>query len=108
QAESDLRTLIERFANSTSTEDLWNSIGQIYQDADRDPELKGWFKSMNQYIRRCLLKQGYILEDASNEEWRRLYDQGRYLLREKYRSHTDRVVDEMRFIINEFDNDPQN
>jgi hypothetical protein len=108
QAESDLRTLIERFANGTSTEDLWTSINQIYQDAERDPELKDWFKAMNQYIRRCLLQQGYILEDASTDEWHRLYDHGRYLLREKYRGHTDRVVDEIRFIINEFDNDPQN
>lgn len=63
---------------------------------------------MNQYIRRCLLQQGYILEDASNEEWNRLYDHGRYLLRDKYRTHTDRVVDEIRFIMNEFDNDQQN
>ncbi|KAH6670286.1 hypothetical protein F5X68DRAFT_49695 [Plectosphaerella plurivora] len=108
QAESDLRTLIERFANGTSTEDLWASIHQIYQDSERDPELKDWFKAMNQYIRRCLLQQGYILEDASTDEWHRLYDHGRYLLREKYRGHTDRVVDEIRFIMNEFDNDPQN
>ncbi|ROT42030.1 hypothetical protein SODALDRAFT_303031 [Sodiomyces alkalinus F11] len=108
QAESDLRTLIERFANGTSTGDLWSHIGQIYRDADHDPELKNWFKAMNQYIRRCLLQQGYILEDSSNEEWNRLYDHGRYLLREKYRTNTDRVVDELRFIMNEFDNDQQN
>lgn len=108
QAESDLRTLIERFANGTSTEDLWSSINQIYVDSERDPELKDWFKAMNQYVRRCLLQQGYILDDESTQEWNRLYDHGRYLLREKYRTHTDRVVDEIRFIINEFDNDPQN
>ncbi|KAL7935202.1 hypothetical protein V8C35DRAFT_298777 [Trichoderma chlorosporum] len=107
-AEEDLRTLIERFANGTSTEDLWQSIGQIYKDADRDRELRDWFKQVDIYIRKCLLEQGYVLEDASTDEWNRLYDHGRYLLREKYRSHTDRVIDEVKFITDQFDHDPQN
>jgi hypothetical protein len=107
-AEADLRTLIERFANGTSTEDLWASIAQIYKDAEKDDELRNWFKSLDNYIRRCLLEQGYILDEASSHEWDRLYDHGRYLLREKYRTHTDRVVDEVKFIADQFDKDPQN
>lgn len=107
-AEADLRTLLERFANGTSTEDLWASIGQIYEDANKDPELKGWFKNFDSFIRRCLLEQGYVLEDASTHEWNRLNEQGRYLLREKYRSHTNRVVDELKFIADQFDQDSQN
>ncbi|OLN83716.1 Uncharacterized protein C32A11.02c 2 [Colletotrichum chlorophyti] len=108
QAESDLRTLIERFANGTSMEDLFASINQIYRDADNDRELKDWFKAMNQYVRRCLLQQGYILEEDSNQEWNHLYDHGRYLLREKYRAHTDRVFDEIKFLMEQFDQDPLN
>ncbi|KAI1451159.1 hypothetical protein F5Y02DRAFT_18704 [Annulohypoxylon stygium] len=107
-AEADLKTLIERFANGTSSDDLWSSINTIYADADKDPELKNWFKSIDSYIRKCLQQQGYIMEDESNEEWRHLYDQGNYLLREKYRSHTDRIVDEVKFLANQFDQDPQN
>ncbi|KAF4458188.1 hypothetical protein F53441_39 [Fusarium austroafricanum] len=107
-AERDLRTIIERFANGTSTEDLWEAIGQIYRDADNDRELKDWFKSMDSYIRRCLLQQGYILEDESTREWDQLYDQGRFLLRNKYRGHTDRIVDEIKFLADQFDQDPQN
>ncbi|KAK2770263.1 hypothetical protein CKAH01_14841 [Colletotrichum kahawae] len=108
QAESDLKTLIERFANGTSTDDLFESINQIYRDADQDRELKDWFKAMDRYVRRCLLEQGYILDDDSNQEWNHLYDHGRYLLREKYRSHTDRVLDEIKFLADQFDQDPQN
>ncbi|KAL7626096.1 hypothetical protein AAE478_002866 [Parahypoxylon ruwenzoriense] len=107
-AETDLKTLIERFANGTSSDDLWSSINTIYQDADKDPELKNWFRSINSYIRKCLQQQGYIMEDASSEEWHRLYDHGNYLLREKYKSHTDRVVGEIRFLADQFDQDPQN
>jgi hypothetical protein len=54
------------------------------------------------------LEQGYVLEDVSTQEWNRLYDKGRYLLREKYRGHTDRVIDEVRFVADQFDQDPQN
>ncbi|XXH04489.1 hypothetical protein Hte_010905 [Hypoxylon texense] len=107
-AEADLKNLIERFANGTSTDDLWNSINAIYEDSDNDPELRNWFKSLDTYVRRCLQEQGYIMEDASTEEWNRLYDHGNYLLREKYRTHTDRVVDEIKFLADQFDQDAQN
>lgn len=107
-AETDLKTLIERFANCTSTEDLFDSIRNVYADADRDPELKNWFKSVDRFIRKCLKEQGYILQDQSNEEWNQLYDKGNYLLRERYRDHTDRIIDETKFLADQFDKDPQN
>ncbi|QIW95304.1 hypothetical protein AMS68_000822 [Peltaster fructicola] len=108
RAEADLKTLLERFANSTSFDDLFDSINQIYQDADRDPELKNWFTDIDRYIRRCLKEQGYILKDSSDEEWNRLYDHGNFLLRERYRNHTDRIGDELKFLAGQFEQDAQN
>ena len=105
---TDLKTLLERFANSTSFDDLTDAVNQIYRDADKDPELKNWFKDMNRYIRKCLQEQGYILEESSNEQWNKLYDHGNFLLRERYRNHTDRLLDEVKFIGRQFDEDPQN
>ena len=103
-----LKALIERFANSTSTDDLWDSFNVIYKDAQRDPELRNWFKSVDAYIRKCLQQTGYIMEDESNDEGNRLYDKGRFLLRERYRDHTNRVLDEIRFLSSQFEEDPQN
>jgi hypothetical protein len=105
---TDLKTLIERFANSTSSDDLFDSINQIYRDADKDPQLKGWFKKIDAYIRKCLQQQGYIMQDAATEEWNALYDEGNYLLREKYKTHTDRILDETKYLANQFDEDAQN
>lgn len=107
-ADCALQVLIERFANGTSTDDLWASINAIYNDADRDPELRNWFRAMNKYIRRCLQEQGYILNDDSSVQWNRLYEEGNYLLRNKYRGHSDRVVNEIKFLADQFDQDPQN
>ena len=105
---TDIKTLIERFANGTSTNDLFDSINLIYRDADQDPELKSWFKQINQYIRKCLKEQGYIMEDRATEEWNVLYDRGNFLLRDRYRNHTDRILDETKFLADQFDQDPQN
>jgi hypothetical protein len=100
---TNIKTLLERFANSTSFDDLVDSINQIYRDADQDPELKNWFKHLDSYIRRILKEQGYIMDDASTEEWNRIYDQGHHLLRERYRGHTDRIADEFKFLGQQFD-----
>ncbi|KAJ8117380.1 hypothetical protein OPT61_g1422 [Boeremia exigua] len=108
RAEADMKTLLERFANSTSADDLIDSINQIYKDAENDPELKGWFRHLNQYIHKCLQQQGYILEDRSTQEWNQIYDQGHDLLRGRYRGHTDRIADEFKFIGQQFDADEQN
>jgi hypothetical protein len=102
------QTLIERFANYTSTDDLFESINNIYRDADRDPELQNWFKHVDGHVRKCLQQQGYILEDAATSEWNKIYDQGEYLLRDRYRDHTDRILDEFGFLADQFNQDPLN
>ncbi|KIW33288.1 hypothetical protein, variant 2 [Cladophialophora immunda] len=105
---TNLKTLIERFANYTSTDDFFDALNNIYRDADRDPELKDWFKAVDRYIRKCLQEQGYILQDEANDEYNRLQEKGRFLLRERYRNHTDRILDEIKFLGDQFDQDPQN
>ncbi|KAK0310235.1 hypothetical protein LTR82_014917 [Friedmanniomyces endolithicus] len=107
-AEADLKTLLERFANNTSFDDLLDSFNQIYSDADRDPELKGWFRDMDRYVRKCLKEPGFILEDDADEQWNRLYEHGNYLLRDRYKHHTDRIFDEFKHVAGQYDEDPQN
>jgi len=106
--EADLKTLLERFANYTSADDLFDAINNIYLDADRDPELKKWFVHIDQYIRKCLKEQGYVLTDKANEEADQLEKQGNFLLRTRYRDHVDRIVDEFKFLGDQFDADPAN
>lgn len=107
-AESNLKAIIERFANNTSAADLVDAINDIYRDADRDPELKNWFRSVDGYIRKCLQQQGYIMEPASTHEYDKLYDQGNFLLRNRYRDHTDRLMNEVQFMGDQFAADPDN
>lgn len=48
------------------------------------------------------------MEDEANRQWNELYDKGRYLLRERYRDHTNRIGDEIKFLADQFDKDAQN
>ena len=83
-------------------------MNDLYRDADRDPELKNWFHSVNRYIRRCLQQEGYVLEDDATREYNQLYDHGNFLLRNRYRDHTDRLVDEIKFLGDQFAADSDN
>lgn len=105
---TSIKTLLERFANSTSANDLTDSINQVYRDADRDPELKSWFKSIDTYVRKCLKETGFIMSDRATEDWNRLSDKGNFLLRDRYKDHTNRVLDEFKFFGQQFDEDAQN
>ena len=105
---TQIKTLIERFANSTSADDLFDALNVIYKDAQTDPELRNWFKSLDSYIRKCLQQSGFVLEQESTDEGNRLYDQGQFLLRERYRDHTNRLLDEFKFLATQFEEDPQN
>lgn len=106
--ETNLRLLLERFANSTSLDDLFDSLETVYRDAEKDPELRGWFKNIDSFIRKCLQEQGYIMEDSCTREWGNLYDHGRYLLRDRYKEHTNRVLDEIKFFGEQYNKDPHN
>lgn len=48
------------------------------------------------------------MEDSATDEWNALYDRGNFLLRDRYRNHTDRIVDETKFLADQFDRDVQN
>lgn len=48
------------------------------------------------------------MDDECNRQWNELYDKGRYLARERYRTQTDRIVDETKFLADQFEKDPQN
>lgn len=48
------------------------------------------------------------MRDESNERYDCLYDQGNFLLRDRYRLHTDRVANEFKFMGEQFTVDPDN
>lgn len=69
-ATRQLRTLLERFANNTSLDLVFNAFQALADDASRDEGLRTWFKAVDLYIRKVLLEPGYVLEPDCNTQVR--------------------------------------
>ena len=49
---SELKTLLERFANGKSLDEVKQRADAVYQAATDDEELRNWFKRLNAYARK--------------------------------------------------------
>ena len=52
QATTELRTLLERFANGQSISGIENATRALYTDAQNDQELRAWFGELDEYVRK--------------------------------------------------------
>ena len=52
RATTELRTLLERFANGMSLSVIGDAMHDLYEDAQKDEDLRNWFKQCDAYIRR--------------------------------------------------------
>jgi hypothetical protein len=109
QAAHELRILLERFANGQSIDPILDAFNVLIDDANRDPELRDWFKDVNAYIRKVsvydvsvydlnliifsqvLLEAGYVIEPACNNRGNELRESGSKFFDEKYRDHFDNI-----------------
>jgi len=67
------------------------AVDVLYEDANRDEELRNWFKQVDQYARKVLLQPGYVLEPQCNTEGREIRENGRHFYDDKYRDHFDNL-----------------
>jgi hypothetical protein len=91
QATRELRTLLERFANGRSMDQIKDAVDVLYDDANRDEELRNWFKQVNQYARKVLLQPGFVLEPQCDTEGREIRENGRRFYDDKYKDHFDNL-----------------
>ncbi|KAH7912681.1 hypothetical protein BJ138DRAFT_1147826 [Hygrophoropsis aurantiaca] len=90
-ATSELRALLERFANGQSMDIIFDAVNVLIDDGRRDAELRGWFKQFDSFIRKVLLQAGFVLEDQCNTEGSELRESGRKFWDDKYKSHFDNL-----------------
>lgn len=87
QAENQLRTLLERFANGAPMQPIFDAVNQLYTDASNDEELRyvlhraqilgiswfsfhrNYFKKLDHYVRQVLQEPGYIMKEACRLSW---------------------------------------
>ena len=68
-----------------------SAVDRLYDDANKDEELRNWFKQVNQYARKVLLQPGFVLEPACNNEGREIREHGRHFYDDKYKDDFDNL-----------------
>ncbi|KAJ3732816.1 hypothetical protein DFJ43DRAFT_1071512 [Lentinula guzmanii] len=75
---AQLRALTERFANGRSMQDdIWDPINALIDDAQRDQEFRQWWSEIDEWIEKVLLTPGYVIEPASSNRGRELFESGK-------------------------------
>ncbi|KAK9467998.1 hypothetical protein V1512DRAFT_124806 [Lipomyces arxii] len=108
QTQSNLKLLIERFANNSSLDDLIAVFNDLYADASNDSTLMGWFQTLDTYIRKVLKQKGFILTDAATDEFHELSYRGKEIFSNNYKDYGPRFTDEFNYLMSQFANDPLN
>ena len=107
-AEMELRILLERFANNTSMQPIFDAIDVLYSDSKRDPELRHWWNEAGNYIRRILQEEGYVMTDAATDDGNRLTDSGKRFWDHKYRGHREDLFNAIEEFAYAYNEDPLN
>ncbi|KAK0200612.1 hypothetical protein DFS33DRAFT_1387828 [Desarmillaria ectypa] len=107
---SQLRTILERFANGQSMDLIIDPFHALADDAQRDTELRAWFREGTGWLRSVLLKPGYILERQAGSDGRKWTDRGKvfYGSDGKYTAHFDRLFNGVGTWLNGIGDDPTN
>ena len=58
QAFSEIRTLLERFADGKSFDNINQGVNVLYDDAREDENLRNWFKDVDAFARKVQLSFG--------------------------------------------------
>ncbi|KAF7965517.1 hypothetical protein HWV62_43076, partial [Athelia sp. TMB] len=108
QATTELRTLLERFANGQSMDIIFDAANALIEDTKHDEGLREWFSNVDAYVRKCLLDAGYVLEPDCNNRGNQLRESGRQFYDGKYKGHFDNLFNSTGTFFKAMGNDPLN
>ncbi|KAL7411789.1 hypothetical protein BDY24DRAFT_121689 [Mrakia frigida] len=103
-----LQTILARSANGHGIDGILRAVDNIYAAAKEDELLRNYFSQLDEFVRKCLLEPGYILDDDCTDEGRVLREQGHDFFDQKYRSQKDALFDEISAYFKDVANDPLN
>ncbi|KAG2365756.1 hypothetical protein BDR07DRAFT_1458961 [Suillus spraguei] len=92
-AMSELRTLLERFANCRSMNGIFDASNALIDDARCDDELRNWSYHLNTYIHKVLFEAGFVLKYDCNREGNEILESGRHFWDQKYKEHFNNLFD---------------
>ena len=86
-------------------------MGEVIEDVQNDPELRGFYSDVASFVRRMLTEPNYATSDAADAEAHEYYDRSKRLLErksDKYRPHVEAFFNEVNIYITAIQNDRVN
>ncbi|TDL17822.1 hypothetical protein BD410DRAFT_793854 [Rickenella mellea] len=108
QATSELRIILERFANGKSMQGMISAAQKLSDDAANDEELKAWWGKVDTFVRKSLMEPGFILTPQFESQARKLRDESRKFFDVKYKGHKDALIDAVQAWFGAWGKDPLN
>ncbi|KAG8905215.1 hypothetical protein FRB99_000484 [Tulasnella sp. 403] len=108
RAGSELRTVLERFANGKSLGGIEDAARALYNDAQTDEDLRNWFRQLDEFVRKTLLEPGYVLSPQCSNRANELIDTGGAFFDDKYKVHKDNLFDQVSAWFSAWADDPLN
>ncbi|KAG8680951.1 hypothetical protein FRC08_015946, partial [Ceratobasidium sp. 394] len=53
------------------------TIGRLWDDVQKDEDLKNWFRKLDDYVRRVLLEPDFVLQPQCNSRGDEIREEGR-------------------------------
>jgi len=107
----DIRVLLERFANNTPSQPIFDAFENLCNDARQDQQFRTYMHKLDDYIRRILLEPGFILQDSSTQEAEDLQEEGRFYFNPqegRYAPHKDALLNAISSFFKAMGDDPLN
>ncbi|KAI8075926.1 uncharacterized protein B0P05DRAFT_454424, partial [Gilbertella persicaria] len=99
RAEKELKTIIETWAQDYSIDPLLHGVQDVMQDVQNDDHLKKYYRSVIQYADRLMREAGYAAQDRSTEDGKRIMEEGKHIVKGRYKDHLDNLSSEARRIM---------
>lgn len=87
---------------------ILDAAGALWDDAQKDEELRAWFSKMDDYVRKVLLEPGYVLQPQCNSRGDEIREEGHQFFDDKYKAHKDHLFDTIQAWFNAMGDDPLN
>ncbi|KAG0307291.1 hypothetical protein BGZ98_000631 [Dissophora globulifera] len=103
----EFKIILQRWAQGYPLDPLITLVKSMWIKAMEDPELNQYMNSVGIFMAKAMREPDYVTSSAINNDANGLIDQGNTLLRVKYKTDTDAILNESQTFFQMLNTDPK-
>ncbi|KAF9583502.1 hypothetical protein BGW38_009326 [Lunasporangiospora selenospora] len=103
----EFKIILQRWAQGHSLDPMIDTIHQLWQKTNHDPELDQYMDNVGQFMGKAVREPNYITSEVIDKDAEALMDQGNKLLSRKYKPYTDKLLEEGEIFVHKLNTDPR-